>query len=201
MTLCQEQTALKMFRGDSVSFPIATDTNHDLTTASSILFTAKNTAHDTDDAAIVQKALGTGIAVVDATNLTLDIVPQDTADISTVYSALVWDVQIQEAGGAVRTVASGTLQVELDVTQQTATSIPVYTSQPPVPGSGSATAFVHTQSVAADAWIINHNLGYFPHVTVLNSSNNEIEAEVSNTSVNQVVVSFSAPQTGQARLS
>lgn len=57
--------------------------------------------------------------------------------------------------------------------------------------------FLHTQSIAADAWVVNHNLGYVPNVTVLSVGGRKMEAEVLNNSVNQLTVYFDSPLTGQ----
>jgi hypothetical protein len=197
--LCKDKITLKMFRGDSITFVIDSDPAFDVATATSILFTAKNTIHDLDGGAIIQKALGLGITVLGANRCTVALVPQDTLAISTLYTALVWDLQIQLASGAIRTVAAGILEIELDVTQNTSSSIPIYTTNPPVPGGGVA-SYTHVQGVDSDSWIINHNLGYYPLIDVLDSFLNLVVPEILHVSTNQVRVLFTTPLSGQARL-
>ena len=68
------------------------------------------------------------------------------------------------------------------------------------PGSGGNAAYVHTQATPANTWTINHNLGYRPAVELLDSSNQEIDAEVSHPNVNQTIIMFSIPLSGLARL-
>lgn len=58
--------------------------------------------------------------------------------------------------------------------------------------------FVHTQSSASATWVVNHNLGFFPQVTVLSPGRIEVEATVEHVSANQVVITFNTAQTGQA---
>lgn len=65
------------------------------------------------------------------------------------------------------------------------------------PGEGAA--YVHMQASAAAEWIVNHNLGARPHVTVLSTGGAEIEASVTHVSVNQLLINFAAPQAGSAR--
>lgn len=74
----------------------------------------------------------------------------------------------------------------------------VRVTQRGLPGA-DATAFVHTQSVSSNEWIVNHNFGYKPITEVLDSAGNEVEAEIIHISINQLRVYFSALHTGQVR--
>lgn len=64
------------------------------------------------------------------------------------------------------------------------------------PGAG----YIHTQSVAASVWTINHNLGYKPAVTALTVGGLEMEVEVLHISINQTQISLVAAMAGTARL-
>lgn len=66
----------------------------------------------------------------------------------------------------------------------------------PVAGS-----YTHTQSSASSTWTINHNLGYYPSVSVVDSGDNLVVGDVNYLSVNTVSVSFSASFGGKAYLS
>lgn len=69
------------------------------------------------------------------------------------------------------------------------------------PGIGGGNAYIHTQSVPATLWTINHNRGVYPAIiTLIDTGGAEFEAEVLNTSVNQVQVYLTIPVAGQARL-
>lgn len=61
-------------------------------------------------------------------------------------------------------------------------------------------AHIHTQDVPSAQWTITHNLGKFPSVTIVDSTNSEVIGEVSFTSNNQVVLSFSGAFSGKAYL-
>jgi len=60
--------------------------------------------------------------------------------------------------------------------------------------------YVWTQSMASATWTIAHNLGRFPSVTVVDSSNQECEGAVDYLDSNNIVLSFSAPFSGEAFL-
>lgn len=56
----------------------------------------------------------------------------------------------------------------------------------------------HQQDVAATEWVVNHNLGYKPSITVVSVGGLLMLAEVLHTSLNQVRVYFDNPVTGTA---
>lgn len=64
----------------------------------------------------------------------------------------------------------------------------------------SGSAYLHTQTVPAAVWTINHNLGTRPAVAILDAGGNEIEADVTHLSMNQLVIRFAIPIAGVARL-
>jgi hypothetical protein len=70
---------------------------------------------------------------------------------------------------------------------------------PGASGVGAGTTFDFP--AAATSWTINHNFGLRPAVELIDSGGREIEAEVVHTSLNQTVVYFVSPTSGQARLS
>ena len=71
---------------------------------------------------------------------------------------------------------------------------------PGPPGPGGAT-YVYNQGTAASTWVITHNLGYHPNITVEDSSGNTVEGEITHDSVNQLTLMFSAAFSGIAYLS
>jgi len=60
--------------------------------------------------------------------------------------------------------------------------------------------FVFTQGVPAAVWNIQHNLGKFPSVSVINNNNVVINGEVTYIDNNNVQLNFSAGFTGKAYL-
>jgi hypothetical protein len=58
--------------------------------------------------------------------------------------------------------------------------------------------YVHTQGTPATIWVVNHNLGKSPAVTVLDTANTRWSAEESHNGLNQVVLRFSAAFSGTA---
>lgn len=72
---------------------------------------------------------------------------------------------------------------------------------PGPPGaSGSGAAYTHVQGSAAVEWIINHNLGKYPIVSVLSPGLREMVADVQHVSVNQTRIRFSSAISGLAIL-
>jgi hypothetical protein len=61
--------------------------------------------------------------------------------------------------------------------------------------------YVHDQVVSLSPWVINHGLGMFPTVTIVDVGLNEIEADVVYVSLNRVDVNFAVPVAGKAFLS
>ena len=66
--------------------------------------------------------------------------------------------------------------------------------------SQGAPTFVFTQGVAATTWNIQHNLGKFPSVSVINNNNVVINGEVTYINNNNVQLNFSAGFSGKAYL-
>lgn len=60
--------------------------------------------------------------------------------------------------------------------------------------------FIFQKPVPSTTWVINHNLGFKPSVELFNSGSQEIDGDVVNTSINQTIISFTAPVAGFARL-
>ena len=66
--------------------------------------------------------------------------------------------------------------------------------------SQGAPTFVFTQGVPATTWNIQHNLGKFPSVSVINNNNIVINGEVTYIDNNNVQLNFSAGFSGKAYL-
>jgi hypothetical protein len=66
-----------------------------------------------------------------------------------------------------------------------------------IPGVSGA-SYVHNQAIASTTWIVNHNLGRYPSVTVIDSAGDEVEGDIKYNNSNQITLTFSAPFGGQA---
>ena len=62
-------------------------------------------------------------------------------------------------------------------------------------------AYAHTQGTSSATWTINHNLDFYPNVTVIDSAGTIVEGEIAYPTRNQVVLTFSASFSGKAYLS
>lgn len=64
-----------------------------------------------------------------------------------------------------------------------------------------ALAYEHTQGAVSSSWVINHNLGFKPNVTIVDSAGTIYEGEITYTNSNSLTVSFSQSFSGKAYLS
>jgi len=58
--------------------------------------------------------------------------------------------------------------------------------------------FVHSQGSPSGTWTINHNLGFRPNVTLLDTGGVEFDATVVHTSVNQAIATLAPALAGTA---
>lgn len=65
-------------------------------------------------------------------------------------------------------------------------------------GGGGASSFTHSQPAPLASWVINHNLGRDPSVSVLTLGGSQIWPEIIHVSENQTQIAFSAPTAGSA---
>jgi len=70
-----------------------------------------------------------------------------------------------------------------------------------VQGIVGLVSYEFTQGTASSSWIINHNLGFKPNVTVVDSAGTIYEGEITYTNTNSLTVTFSAAFSGKAYLS
>jgi hypothetical protein len=60
--------------------------------------------------------------------------------------------------------------------------------------------FIFTQAVAATTWNVQHNLGKFPSITVIDTGDTVVTGEYTYTDNNNVILNFSAGFAGKAYL-
>jgi hypothetical protein len=62
-------------------------------------------------------------------------------------------------------------------------------------------SYRHIQNAALTTWTINHNLNFYPNVTVINTAGDQVEGSVTHIDETQLTISFSSATTGKAHLS
>lgn len=72
---------------------------------------------------------------------------------------------------------------------------------PPGASGAASTSYVHVQAIPSATWTVTHNLGMFPAVTVIDSSNRHVEGDVAYVNANVLTLTFSAAFSGVAYLS
>jgi hypothetical protein len=69
------------------------------------------------------------------------------------------------------------------------------------PGDGTGGSYQHNQIASSAHWVVQHNLGFFPAVTALDSAGSLIAGDVVYVDANNVEVYFSTPSSGKLYLS
>jgi hypothetical protein len=69
------------------------------------------------------------------------------------------------------------------------------------PGEAGTGAFVYEQVAPASVWNIEHNLGFFPGVTVVDSSGTDVVGSITYIDEDNLYVTFHSPFGGTAYLS
>lgn len=67
-------------------------------------------------------------------------------------------------------------------------------------GAAADRSFEYIPSAAEAVWTINHGLNKYPSVSVIDSSGDDVEGDVSYQGPNRVVITFSAAISGKAFL-
>lgn len=65
---------------------------------------------------------------------------------------------------------------------------------------GSVIRFTYSQAIPSDVWVINHNLGHIPIVTVFDTAESEVECDRTDSNINTLTLFASAPFAGTAYL-
>lgn len=73
--------------------------------------------------------------------------------------------------------------------------------QGPPGRDGLTTSYIHEQVTPSASWAINHNLNYFPNVTVVDSGGSDVVGSISYVDQDNLVITFNAPFGGKAYLS
>lgn len=95
---------------------------------------------------------------------------------------------------------TGDFYIDLDTNEFWGPKTPSGWPASPFFAPGSTLRYVHTQNTASSNWVINHSLGGYPSVTVVDSASTTVIGEVSYVSTSQVQVTFTSPFSGYAYL-
>jgi len=71
---------------------------------------------------------------------------------------------------------------------------------PQGPPGASGSTYIHTQGPPSAVWVITHNLGWWPAVSVVDTGGSLVEPDVHYDSINQVTLTFGSPTSGKAYL-
>jgi hypothetical protein len=65
---------------------------------------------------------------------------------------------------------------------------------------GEKRTYIHDQGMPSDVWTINHTLGKYPSVSVVDSANSIVTGEVTYLSKYKITVTFTSGFSGKAYL-
>ena len=65
---------------------------------------------------------------------------------------------------------------------------------------GNSETYIFTQTSANALWTINHNLGKYPSVTLVDNDGEQVDAKVEYSNANQIICEFSPAMAGKAYL-
>ena len=68
------------------------------------------------------------------------------------------------------------------------------------PSTSGDASFTYSQAVAEDTWNIQHNMGKFPSITVIDTANTVVTGQYTYIDNNNVTLTFSAAFAGKAYL-
>lgn len=66
-------------------------------------------------------------------------------------------------------------------------------------GAPGGILYIHTQSVAAAEWVVQHDLGAWPIIETFDTAGNRIVGQILNINLNQARAYFNIPVAGSAR--
>ena len=68
-------------------------------------------------------------------------------------------------------------------------------------GQAPDISYTHTQGTPESTWVVTHNLGFNPNVTVQDSAGTIVEGEITYTTLNNLTLTFTSAFSGYAYLS
>lgn len=100
-------------------------------------------------------------------------------------------------------VIDGGPSYELIISPQAPTAIdlaaPGPQGPPGPPGPAGGQTYLYDRAgIPASTWTISHNLGRYPHVSVLGDDGAEVDSDVVHSDQNNTVITFAAPFSGRA---
>jgi hypothetical protein len=114
-----------------------------------------------------------------------------------------------EVGSPVETTVTVDLPANVEITEVDP-DIVVVPGEPEVsvisvgiqgPAGASAGGQIHVQGIPSATWTVNHTLGYFPNVTVIDTLNRRVFGDITYVSISEITLSFSGAFSGKAYLS
>lgn len=125
---------------------------------------------------------------------------EDTAPVGSLYLRTNGDIFIRDVSGWHRLSTEAEYQANADAITalQTAISGKANSSHTHSATEITDLDYTHTQMIPSAVWTINHNLGKYASVTVIDSAGSWVQGDVFHNSGNQITITFSSAFAGIA---
>jgi hypothetical protein len=128
----------------------------------------------------------------------MSIVVQEAPLYKVVVSSSTYTVNVTEPA-PLNVVIRGVNAYRLVLTQ-TILQGPKGDKGDPGNSTGGDLTYTHNQMIAASTWTVNHNLGKYPAVTVVDSAGDHVLANINYPDTATVIITFSSSNAGKAFL-
>lgn len=72
---------------------------------------------------------------------------------------------------------------------------------PAGPTGATSSGYQHVQGIPSTLWVISHNLGFFPNVTIIDTDQSELEADIFYIDLNTIQIVLPVALPGSAYMS
>ena len=156
---------------------------------------------------------GGGVVVVGPVKAKLDVSGYFEVELVTSDNDVLnpdgWTYKVTEAfsGGAYRSYSiiapNDVAEVNLDDLTSTAPTAPVqkYATVTQLEDVAERLFHHHVEASASTLWTIAHSLGYYPNVTIIDSTDEVVLADIAYPSASEVQITFATATSGRALLS
>lgn len=97
----------------------------------------------------------------------------------------------------IKTIISGNTEIKTTISPVTEIKVNIIGTGPPGP---MTEGFIHYQPIPSSIWEIEHNLGKYPSVSIVDDGNNLFFGDVKYINKNKIIIYLSGMNSGKAYL-
>ena len=145
---------------------------------------------------VIDNEVGTELIVDSVTNVEIEVVDNTMVQDLVIESPEV-DLVVEKLEDLILTPETIT---DIEVIFASNIGPPGPPGSPGPPGGSSGSTHIFTQGSPTNVWVVLHNLGWYPSVTVVDTGGSVVEPDVHYDSEDQLTIKFGSPTTGKAYL-